>query len=392
MHGATMTLFTIPFRRLGKPLLALLLATGFFAAVASAQTIETTAREALIIDATTDTVLLEHNADERMPTASMSKIMTMYMVFEALDQGRLSLDDLLPVSERAWRVEGSRMFIEVGDQVPVEDLIRGVIVQSGNDSAIALAEALGGTEEGFARQMTERARELGMTNSNFMNSTGLPDPDHYSTAHDLALLAQRLIADFPQYYHYYSEIEFTWNDITQGNRNPLLYRDLGADGLKTGHTSEAGYGLTGSAERNGRRIIVVVNGLESAQARADEAARLLEWAFREFDAVHLFDAGETVTVAGVWQGDPAEVPLVVAEDLSMTLARGASGEVEVVAGWDGPLPAPIAAGDALGSLTIRVPGIPDRDVPLVAGANVAEQGFFGRIVSGVGGLVGGVTN
>ncbi|MEM7445194.1 MAG: D-alanyl-D-alanine carboxypeptidase family protein [Pseudomonadota bacterium] len=375
-----------------KSLAGATLAFCLFSAFANAQTIETTAREALVIDATTDTVLLEHNADERMPTASMSKIMTMYMVFEALDDGRLAMDDLLSVSERAWRIEGSRMFIEVGDRVPVEDLVRGVIVQSGNDAAIAFAEALGGTEEAFARQMTERARELGMVDSSFMNSTGLPDPNHYSTAHDLALLAEHLISEFPQYYHYYSELEFTWNDITQGNRNPLLYRDVGADGLKTGHTSEAGYGLTGSAVRDGRRIIVVVNGLDSAQARADEAARLLEWAFREFDAFHLFDAGETVTEAEVWQGDPSTVPLVVEEDLAMTLRQAARDEIDVVASWDGPIPAPIAAGDEIGILTISAPGMPDRTVPLVAGASIAEQGFLGRIASGVGGLIGGIVN
>ena len=379
-------------RVLCKWLAGATMAVCLLTASAMAQTIETTAREALVFDATTDTILLAHNADERMPTASMSKIMTMYMVFEALEQGRLAMDDLLTVSERAWRVEGSRMFIEVGDRVPVEDLVRGVIVQSGNDAAIAFAEALGGTEEAFARQMTERAHELGMVNSNFMNATGLPHPDHYSTAEDLALLVEHLIAEFPQYYHYYSELEFTWNDITQGNRNPLLYRDLGADGLKTGHTSEAGYGLTGSAERDGRRVIVVVNGLESAQARADEAARLLEWAFREFEAFHLFDAGEVVTEAEVWQGDPSIMPLVVDDDLAMTLRRTARDNIEVVASWDGPVSAPISQGDEIGVLTITAPDMPPRTVPLVAGASVAEQGFFGRIVSGIGGLIGSIVN
>jgi len=364
----------------------------FISGAALAQGFETNAREALVLDATTGTVLLDHNSDQRMPTASMSKIMTMYMVFEAIDQGRLSMDDLLPVSERAWRVEGSRMFVEVGDQVPVEDLVRGVIIQSGNDAAIVFAEALGGTEASFAQQMTDRAHELGMVNSNFMNATGLPDPDHYSTASDLALLAQRLIAEFPEYYHYYSELEFTWNDITQGNRNPLLYRDIGADGLKTGHTSEAGYGLTGSAEQDGRRVIVVVNGLDSAQARADESARLLQWAFREFDAFHLFDAGETVTEADVWQGSPSTVPLVVQDDLIMTLGQAAWDEVSVSASWDGPIPAPIAAGEQLGVLTVSAPGIPAREIPLVAGMAVDQQGIFGRIVSGVGGLVGGIVN
>jgi D-alanyl-D-alanine carboxypeptidase (penicillin-binding protein 5/6) len=377
---------------LGRSIVVPTLFFGLLTGTAVSQEIATNAREALVLDATTGTILLSHNSDERMPTASMSKIMTMYMVFEALDQGRLELDDVLPVSERAWRIEGSRMFIEVGDQVPVEDLVRGVIVQSGNDAAIVFAEALGGTEEAFARQMTERAQELGMVNSSFMNATGLPDPNHYSTAEDLALLAQRLIADYPEYYHYYSEIEFTWNDITQGNRNPLLYRDIGADGLKTGHTSEAGYGLTGSAVQGDRRVIVVVNGLESAQARADEAARLLQWAFREFDAFHLFDAGEVVTEADVWQGAPSTVPLVVEEDLIMTLGQAAWDDVTVSAAWEGPIPAPIAAGETVGTLTVSAPGIPPREIPLVAAIDVEEQGFFGRVVSGAGGLIGGIVN
>jgi len=370
-------------RRLAAAVLLLVLG---LAAPAGAQTIETRAREAIVIDMTSGTVLLEHNADDRMPTASMSKLMTMYMVFEALESGRLSLDDELPVSERAWQMEGSRMFVEVGDQVRVEDLVRGVIVQSGNDASVVLAEALGGTEAEFARQMTERARELGLENTNFMNATGLPHDDHYSTPRDLALLAERIIEDFPDYYAYYAETEFTWNDITQGNRNPLLYRDIGADGLKTGHTEEAGYGMVGSAERGGRRIIIVVGGLESAQARADESARLIEWAFREFDTFSLFEAGEAIAHADVWQGEPATVPMVVAEDLVVTLSRASWDEVSLRTVTEEPLATPVVEGQEIGMLVISAPGMPDNRVPLLAGTASDTAGFVSRVTSGLGHL------
>ena len=240
-----------------------------------AQALETRAREAFLIDVTTGTVLLEKDADVSMPPASMSKIMTAYLVFGALKEGRISLDDKLPVSEKAWRKGGSKMFVEVGSEVSVEDLLRGVIVQSGNDACIVLAEALAGSEEAFAEQMTRKAREIGMEGSTFTNSTGWPDPNHRMTARDLAILAERMVQDFPDFYHYYSEREFTYNGIRQGNRNPLLYKNLGADGLKTGHTEEAGYGLTASAERDGRRLVLVINGLESIKARSEEAERLI---------------------------------------------------------------------------------------------------------------------
>ena len=230
-----------------------------------AATMETQAEEAFLVDFQTGAVLLDKNADVRMPPSSMSKMMTAYMVFERLKDGRLSLDDELPVSEKAWRKGGSKMFVEVGDQVRVEDLLRGVIVQSGNDACIVLAEGLAGSEEAFAEQMTAKGREIGLTGSNFTNATGWPDENHYVTARDLATLAERIIVDHPEYYHYYSEKEFTWNDIRQGNRNPLLYRNVGADGLKTGHTEAAGYGLTASAMQNGRRLLLVVNGLPSVR-------------------------------------------------------------------------------------------------------------------------------
>ena len=359
-----------------------------------AAAIETQAREAILIDVTTGSVLFEKDADVEMPTASMSKIMTMYMVFEALADGRLTLDSELPVSEQAWRMGGSKMFVHVGDRVRVEDLIRGVIVQSGNDASVVLAEGLAGSEAEFARRMTERARELGLTSSNFTNATGWPHPDHYSTARDLATLAARLIADFPEYYHYYSELEFTYgtdvssgDPITQWNRNPLLYRDIGADGLKTGHTEEAGYGLTASAVRDGRRLIVVVNGLPSESVRAEDAERLMEWGFREFEALPLFAADEVVDDAAVWMGSPDRVPMVLNDDLTVSIAHGARDQLRVLVRYDEPIPAPIAAGQQVATLIVDVPGMPTRQVPLLAAQEVQRKGFFGRVTAGAMHLV-----
>lgn len=343
--------------------------------------IDTIAREAVLIDVTTGTTLLEKNANSRMPTSSMSKIMTMYMVFEALREGRLSLDDTLPVSEKAWRTGGSKMFVELNNRIRVEDLIRGVIVQSGNDASVVLAEALGGSEEAFAEMMNRKAAELGMNDSHFTNATGWPDENHYSTAHDLALLAQHIIREFPEYYHYYSETEFTYHDIKQGNRNPLLYRNMNVDGLKTGHTEVAGYGLTASAERNGRRLVLVVNGLPDMQARADESARLLEWGFREFDMISLFKAGETVVEAAVWQGTAKSVPLVIGSDLNVTLNRSEKDEMKVTVVHDEPVAAPVVTGTQLGKVVVSVGDVPPIEAPLVAGADVAELGFFSRAIA-----------
>ena len=376
-----------PFQPVVAVAAAVLLLVG--AGARSAEAIETQAREAILVDMTTGSVLFEHNADVAMPTASMSKIMTMYLVFEALDDGRLTLDSELPVSEYAWRMGGSKMFVHVGDRVRVEDLIRGVIVQSGNDASIVLAEGLAGSEAEFARRMTERAHALGMTNSNFVNATGWPDPAHYSTARDLATLAAHMISDFPLHYQYYSETEFTYGTdvssgepITQRNRNPLLYREMGADGLKTGHTEEAGYGLTASAERDGRRLIAVINGLPSEAARAEEAERLLEWGFREFEALPLFQAGEEVDSAAVWMGTPDRVPMVVDQDLSVSIARGTLDQLQVLVRHDEPMPAPISTGQEVATLIVEVPGMPTRSVPLFAGQSVERKGFLGRVTAG----------
>jgi D-alanyl-D-alanine carboxypeptidase (penicillin-binding protein 5/6) len=353
----------------------------------SAGAFESKAREALLIDAETGAVLLEKNAAQPMPPASMSKIMTIYLVFEALKDGRLSLDDKLPVSEKAWRMGGSKMFVEVGKEVRVEDLLRGVIVQSGNDACIVLAEGLAGTEEAFAQVMNEKARQLAMHDSSFANATGWPHPDQRMSARDLAVLAQRTIADFPDYYHYYAETTFTFTDIKQGNRNPLLYKNIGADGLKTGHTEEAGYGLTGSAIQDGRRLIVVLNGLSSMKERGDESQRMINWGFREFDNYALFKAGEPVEEAPVWQGQAKTVPLVLGEDLTVTLPRRSRKNMTVTLKHDGPIPTPIEEGQEVATLVVAAPDAATVEVPLQAGASVERLGLFGRLFSNIKYLV-----
>jgi D-alanyl-D-alanine carboxypeptidase (penicillin-binding protein 5/6) len=346
--------------------------------------VETPAREAILMDYDTGHVLFAKNAEQRMPPASMTKIMTTYLVFERLKEGRLSLDDTFVVSRKAWRKGGSKMFVEVGNEVTVEDLLQGVIVQSGNDASIVLAEGIAGTTEAFAKLMTKKAQELGMDETTFKNSTGWPHPEHRTSADDLAILSRALIQNFPTYYEYFAEREFTWNDIRQFNRNPLLGRNMGVDGIKTGHTQNAGYGLTASAERKDRRLILVVNGLESAEQRADESARLLEWGFREFDNYTLFEGGETVEQASVWLGQADQVPLVVENPLTLTMKRDNKTAMTVKVTYEGPIPAPIESGERLATLHVRVPGGgTDRTVPLVAGASVPQLGPIGRIVSGV---------
>ena len=350
---------------------------------------ETAAREALLMDADTGAILLDKGADTSMPPASMSKIMTIYLVFEALKDGRLTLDTKLPVSEKAWRMGGSKMFVEVGKEVRVEDLLRGVIVQSGNDACIVFAEGLGGSEEGFADMMNAKGRELGLTGSSFANATGWPHPDQRMTPRDLAVLALRTIRDFPEYYPYYAETTFVWQDIKQGNRNPLLYKNMGADGLKTGHTEEAGFGLTGSAVRDGRRLIMVLSGMTSMKQRADESQRVMSWGFREFDNYALYKAGETAGEAEVWQGEAASVPLVLPEDLTVTLPRKARKDMKVAIAFDGPLPAPIAQGEQVARLTVTAPDTAPVEVPLLAGADVPQLGIFGRFMANVRHMVFG---
>jgi serine-type D-Ala-D-Ala carboxypeptidase (penicillin-binding protein 5/6) len=366
-----------------------LLAFLLIAAPAYAEPVETSAAQVYLIDAGTGAVLLAKREGERMPTSSMSKTMTMYMVFGALKEGRLHLDDELLVSEKSWRMEGSKMFIHVGDKVKVEDLVRGVLIQSGNDAAVALAEGISGSEEAFAAAMTAKAKELGMNDSNFVNASGWPADGHYSTAKDLAILAQRIIADFPDYYHYFSEREFTYNKIRQQNRDPLLGRLAGADGLKTGHTEIAGYGLIGSAQRDGRRLVLVMNGLQSQEARAQEGIRLMEWAFRNFENKEIVKAGEVVGAAKVWLGAVDEVPLAARESLTAVLPVASRSGVKIALEYNEPVKAPIARGAVIGKLKITVPDQPERFVDLVAGADVARAGLFARVKARLNYLVTG---
>ena len=345
--------------------------------------LETVAREAFLMDATTGAVLFEKNADHPMPPASMSKLMTVHMLFERLKEGTLSLEDTFSVSERAWREGGAKsggstMFLSPGERVTVEDLIRGIVVQSGNDASIVVAEGLASSEEAFAQDMTARAHKMGLVHSTFRNATGLPDPEHMTTARELALLALETIQEFPEYYHYYAEKQFTYNGIRQGNRNPLLYRDTGVDGLKTGHTEAAGYGLTASAKRGDRRLVLVVNGLPSMKVRSHESERLLEWGFREFGNYKLFAAGDTVADADVWLGRELSVPLHIEKELVITLPRKARGEMKVAATFESPLPAPIAKGEQVAKLVVTAPDMDPVEVPLLAGADVERLGVFGR--------------
>ncbi len=351
--------------------------------------VDVLARQALVVDFETGATLLEKNADERMPPSSMSKLMTMYVVFERLRQGRLQMDQTLPVSERAWRMGGSKMFVDIGQQVRVEDLIRGVIVQSGNDACIVLAEAISGSEQQFAELLNETGRRVGLMNSNFRNSTGWPDPEHRMTARDLSILARRIITDFPDYYRFYNERSFRFSNISQDNRNPLLARVPGADGLKTGHTEEAGYGLTGSAIRDGRRVILVLNGLPTMRARAEESERLMEWAFREFEAVTLFRAQDTVQDVPVYLGERRTVPMVGGRDITLTLPRRWRDRLEVRVRYQAPLTAPVMRGQTIGELQVAGQGVPTLSVPLVAGADVEKLGLLPRIPAVIGRWVSG---
>ncbi len=341
--------------------------------------IDTQAKHALIIEAETGAVLLDKGADERMPPASMSKVMTAYVVFGMLKEGRVKLDDELPVSEHAWRTGGSKMFVPLGGHVKIDDLLRGMIVQSGNDACIVLAEGLAGSEAAFVDLMNAKAKEIGLTHSHFADVDGLPDPDHYMTARDLATLALRTIADFPEYYHYYGEKDYAFNNIDQGNRNPLIYLNIGADGLKTGHTEEAGYSLLASVHRDNRRVIMVLGGLPTMKARAQESERLADWAFREFNDYHLFSAGEKVDDAEVWLGTEAKVPLTVARDLVVTMPRKSRKDMKVTVAYDNPVPAPIKKGQEIGKVVVTAPDMATVEAPLFAAASVDRMGALGRM-------------
>ncbi len=343
--------------------------------------LDTTARAALVIDHDTQTVLLSKNADMSLPPASMSKLMTLAMLFEALQSGRLTLTDTFRVSTKAWQMGGSKMFLREGDEVTVQDLIRGVIVQSGNDACVVIAEGLAGSEVAFADRMTKRGRELGMMNSVFANSTGWPHPEHRMSAEDLVILASHLINQYPEYYPYFAEQTFTWDGIEQDNRNPLLTLDVGADGLKTGHTEEAGYGLVGSAERDGRRITFMLTGLDSARSRLVESERLVNWAFREFYTRTLFKENAPVSTADVWIGAEKTVALVAAEDINIVVPFAERDKVTAKVKYTGPVTAPISKGQQLAELIVEIPEIGAQRIPLVAGDAVEPGSFTTRFVA-----------
>ncbi|KAF0676094.1 D-alanyl-D-alanine carboxypeptidase family protein [Profundibacterium mesophilum] len=343
---------------------------------------ETRASAAYVYDMTTDMVLISKNAETPLPPASMSKLMTLNMLFEALRDGRVTMQTEFGVSSRAMAMGGSTMFLTERDRPTVEELIQGIIVQSGNDACVVVAEGLAGSEDAFAKLMTQRARDLGMNDSHFANASGWPDPDHRMSMQDLGILAARLIREFPEYYGYFSQKEFEFDGRApqnRRNRNPLLGLGIGADGLKTGHTSEAGYGLVGSAAQGDRRIVFVITGLQSEKARAEEAERVVNWAFRQFVEKTVLRKGQQVATAKVWMGNAGSVGLVAQEDVSLLVPALQQDALTARAVHTGPLDAPIAKGAKMGELLISLDGLPDRRVPLVADRDVARGGFVPRI-------------
>lgn len=335
----------------------------------------------LVLDFNTGQVLYERNADVPLPPASMSKLVTLEMLFEALDEGRVTMDTTWGVSQRAHAMGGSRMFLELRHRPTTEDLIRGIAVLSGNDASVVVAEGLYGTEEAYAAQATARMRAMGLANTNIVNASGWPHPDHRMSLRDLAILSEHMIRRFPQYYAYLAEREFTWNNITQPNRVPLLTAGVGLDGLKTGHTNEAGFALAGSAVQGERRIIFVFSGLETAQQRVEEAERIINWAFRQFTERRLAEPGQTIAEAEVWMGAARSVALVPAAPVAVLMPVTATGEITARVEYDGPVTAPVAQGQPLGRLVVSVPGSGEARFTLVAGAEVAAGGVMARLRS-----------
>ena len=373
----------------------ILAAAAPMSARAALPTIDVAANTAIVLDYNTGAVLFDKDADKRIPPASMSKIMTAYVVYSYLKEGRVKLDYTLPVSEKAWakhKTNESNMFVPLGAQVKVEDLIRGMIIQSGNDACVVLAEGLAGSTDAFVDQMNQTAQKLGLKGSHFADVDGLPDPEEYMTARDIATLARDLIRDFPEYQHYDSEKEFTYNGIKQGNRNPLLYKDIGVDGMKTGHTEEAGYGITVTALRNGRRIIEVLSGMKSMNARSQESEKLLDWAYREWGDYKLVKAGDKVDEAPVWLGVAATVPVTTAKDVTVSLPKRSRPQMKVKAVYDHAAAAPVKQGQAVGTLQITTPDLTEIDVPLIAAQPVAKVGPLARAGLAAGYLLFGHKN
>lgn len=380
---------------LRQPLLAAATLLAGIALPANAQFIDTQAEYAVVMDYNTRDVLFSKRGSEAMIPASMTKIMTAHVVYDAIEKGEISLDDQLTVSERAWReggwaTGGSTMGLKIGETPTVEQLLRGVIVLSGNDACIVLAEGLAGSEEAFAERMTELAHEMGLASASFKNASGLPAEGHVISAVDLARLAAMEIEKYPQYYKYYSEREMTWNGIKQGNRNPLLYTMEGADGLKTGHLESSGYGLTASAEREGKRMIVVLNGLPSLQARAEESERLMRMAFTAFDSRTVTPSDTPLTELPVWNGEKRTVGVVLGSEFRVSGHKRAFSEATTEVVYNGPIAAPISAGDQIATLVITMEG-KDEPVtaPLIATESIGKLGFVGRAIEGLSLKMGG---
>ena len=368
---------------MNKLLLASILLTS--TTIVYAQPLETAATHALLMDADTGTVLFEKNADVKMHPASMSKLMTVYLIFEALKKGQYTLDTEFIVSNNAWekggaKTGGSTMFLNPKQTVKIRDLLRGIIVQSGNDACIVVAEGMAGSEEAFAQMMTAKAKQLGLQNSSFRNATGLPNPDHLMSAKDLAILAQHLINDFPEYYPIYSEKEFTYNKITQQNRNPLLTQMPGADGLKTGHTSESGYGLTGSMKTfDGRRLIMVINGLKTMADRAKESQKVMSWGVSNFENAAILTPDKKLVDIPVWLGKEKSVAAIPETKLIRTLSKWDNPEIKSTVHFKSPIKAPIQKGQILGTITTTIPGSEPIKTNLVAASDVAKLAYFSKI-------------
>jgi D-alanyl-D-alanine carboxypeptidase (penicillin-binding protein 5/6) len=337
----------------------------------------------ILLDFNSGHVLVESNPDMRVEPASITKVMTSYVVFTELAGGNIKLDDLVNISETAWRTGGSRMFIEPLMEVTVEQLLKGMVIQSGNDASVALAEHLAGTEDAFAGLMNHYAVQLGMTNSHFTNATGLPHEEHYTTARDVALLSVALIADFPEYYRWYSEKEYSFNNIRQHNRNNLLWRDPAVDGLKTGHTQAAGYCLAASAKRDGMRLISVVMGSGSESARVSESQSLLNYGFRFYETVQLYKAGQELAQGKVWKGETEQIRLGIRDELFVTIPRGRYDDLDAQVEMRPELIAPIAAGEEVGQISIRLEDEEIISRGLVALESISEAGFFGRTWDGM---------
>ena len=376
-----------------KYLLASLPLIALSSIVVAAPNFDTKAPIAYMTDLSSGAVLYEKNADKQIPPASMAKMMTVYVAFDLINKGKLKLDDKFRVNEETWKKwnnQGSTMFLGVGDQVSVSDLLHGIVTLSGNDACVVLADGIAGSEEAFVGLMNKRAKELGMSNSQFGNSNGWPDEGRTKvTARDLAKLGSATVNNFPKLYDaFYGQDEFSWNGITQSNRNPLMGKVAGSDGLKTGHTEEAGYGFTGSAEQKGRRLISVLAGLDSYGGRIEESVKFMNWGFNAWEPKKLFEKGTKIQTAEVQLGDSSSVSLIAAKDIFATLPKGSDGEMTMKVTYDGPIKAPIVKGQPVATLIVTIADAGQQSVPLIAGEGVGEAGFFDRVWAGFKSLIG----